>query len=661
MHIISFLPRQKIFLLTFLIFFLVYLIIPQFSFSAQQASPPTFNIPQNCATESGRKASQLPMPEFDLGTFDFLNKFVIAIVNVLGAIFHGIGGLLLYLFSVVQTNIFDKKITSGFGKDVWAEIRNLGNMLIALGFVIIGIATSLRLRDYEAKKLLFPLIAIAILINFSALFSGIIIDASNFVMHGLNQGGQSPYESARVMRNTIGCTLNTLGRAAASQNNVPLFAQYYGLGIFLWIVFDFAIALAIVIYLARYVILTMLFILSPLAFVFWVFPQSKKLWTSWWDHFLKWCFIGIGLSFSFFLASKVLTAGNIFSDATMRLFLALIFIIIGIKMTTKSTGLASMASGAIMGLAGGAAGMAWGASKAIGGAGAKSLDKLTGNKVSGALQNAKSRAGRFAEWAGWKGEGSALMNDQKRVDEEAKGLAANYAAAKATGNTAEMKRIQQLAVKGNGVKNAAAYKVISDAKDLHKAFADSSHPGGVDLAKAAERAQIAEKMGAMGVIKNSENAMPALAGYNPATFEDIKAKNKAKGLVWSDAQVRREAVRQKNAGMGISDMRNMPDGQINSDHLEDVSFKTYQRAALDYSTEQRNAAKNSLAGEGGLRDKRNIAMGFAGATVADRQASFDAYRRLSAANKAAYKASLTADERKKMDDLNKKIAFTKKL
>ena len=73
----------------------------------------------------------------------------------------------------------------------WRVVRDLTNMFIVLGFVVIGIATILRIREYEARKILIPLIAIALLVNFSRVFCGLIIDGSNIIMdHFLTQGGQ---------------------------------------------------------------------------------------------------------------------------------------------------------------------------------------------------------------------------------------------------------------------------------------------------------------------------------------------------------------------------------------------------------------------------------------------------------------------------------------
>jgi hypothetical protein len=62
----------------------------------------------------------------------------------------------------------------------WTAIRDISNILIIGFFTFIAISTILGSQEYGAKKLLARVLIIAVLINFSLLFTKIIIDASNF-------------------------------------------------------------------------------------------------------------------------------------------------------------------------------------------------------------------------------------------------------------------------------------------------------------------------------------------------------------------------------------------------------------------------------------------------------------------------------------------------
>ena len=210
----------------------------------------------------------------------------------------------------------------------WASVRDLANMIIVLGFVIVGIATTLRIRDYEAKKLLFPLIVVAILINFSGLFCGLIIDASSIatktfalgtgstgtgIVNSLFTGGRAvmtaPEAETRTMAFVINCILFSILYIATA------------------IVFGYLAILLIV----RYAILAMLYILSPIAFAFWVFPATKKLWTEWWNHFLKWAFVSVIGGFFLFVASNLVPQNPNADQLLLIIALILTLIYLGYK------------------------------------------------------------------------------------------------------------------------------------------------------------------------------------------------------------------------------------------------------------------------------------------------------------------------------------------
>src|SRR3989344_6351286 len=62
----------------------------------------------------------------------------------------------------------------------WTAIRDIANIIIIGMFTFIAISTILGIQEYGAKKLLARVLIIAVLINFSLLFTKIIIDTSNF-------------------------------------------------------------------------------------------------------------------------------------------------------------------------------------------------------------------------------------------------------------------------------------------------------------------------------------------------------------------------------------------------------------------------------------------------------------------------------------------------
>ena len=65
----------------------------------------------------------------------------------------------------------------------WSLFRDLSNLVIIGLFTFIAIATILGLKEYGYKKLVARVLIIAVLINFSLLFTKLIIDGSNFTAY----------------------------------------------------------------------------------------------------------------------------------------------------------------------------------------------------------------------------------------------------------------------------------------------------------------------------------------------------------------------------------------------------------------------------------------------------------------------------------------------
>lgn len=352
----------------------------------------------------------------ELGSGNFLQSILIALGRMLLWGTWLIVGYSSYLLDYVLFKILNSPITTDprFAGP-WANVRDLANMVIVLGFIVVGIATALRLREYEAKKLLWPLVLVALLVNFSGLFCGLIIDASKITTTGLPGGGgvamaeQMLFSIEGPMKGNVagvtaaqpwapGMNGDGLQQGAGPLSwNVAKFAPWSFAGncamfsaVFLGMAFTFLYLSAIII--ARYVILIILFVLSPLAFAFWVFPMSKKLWTEWWGAFLKWSFVGVFGAFVLWLATNFIISADYSSLATTVISIVVVlgFLYVGFKMTSKSTGLAAMAGSAVMGLATGGAGFV--AGRLAGGikGAAKVTDKLTGGRASNMLNRASA-------------------------------------------------------------------------------------------------------------------------------------------------------------------------------------------------------------------------------------------------------------------------------
>jgi len=356
----------------------------------------------------------------------------------------------------------------------WASVRDLANMLIVLGFVIVGIATALRLREYEAKKFLPLLILVALLVNFSNVFTGLIIDASNITMKSLTMGtstmGVDFYKDVQKIEKGVACD-------AIKRDDLGEYASIDILFGFLYLSIAIAFSYLGFMLIARYAVLGILFILSPLAIVFWAFPfpRAKDLWNQWWNQFLKWSFVGVGICFFLGLTRNMLSTfpdlskdGVTTSTVFFYLLITLITLIVGIKIATKSS---ALGAGAVMGLAQTAIGFAGGA--VMGAAGAGGLAKRllgkgagAGAAVGGAAAGATG-VSRVTNWAGYK-----LGQAMEATGLRQKGTTAQRAQAEIAEKTKSIGALgyegQAKLAKGTALRHEAVKDKVAAIKNLAK-------------------------------------------------------------------------------------------------------------------------------------------------------------------------------------------------
>lgn len=199
-----------------------------------------------------------------------------------------------------------KFIESDIVKIGWKITRDLANMFFVLILMIIALAIILKVETYEMKTLLPKLIIAALLINFSLVFCGAIIDSSQVITNFfISQAGGEKFDehlmnafkaveglSKRKDVKVKGGDLEILWQMA-----IGAFMNVIFLLIILFIFAAFAFLLIV-----RLLMLQFLLILCPIVWLFWILPKTSNLWDQWWKTFLKWCFFAPASAFFIFLA-----------------------------------------------------------------------------------------------------------------------------------------------------------------------------------------------------------------------------------------------------------------------------------------------------------------------------------------------------------------------
>lgn len=259
-----------------------------------------------------------------------------AIGWVISKILYAFGGFIGLLLSwetaligvVLNPNFFGGYTKVDGVRIGWTITRDLANLGLVLALIVIAIGTILRLESYGMRRTLWRLIVVAILINFSLLIGGIIIDAANLITYFFVNANSN---------NPNACHLDTYPQCFAQAFRIieliqktrsaggNMWQALFGTGGSLLIVISsilFVISFSlvalivlgalVVMLVARVVWLWILLILAPIAWVSYIFPSTQKSWNEWWGRFIKWSFFAPIVSFFIYLSFQIIfRLGNV--------------------------------------------------------------------------------------------------------------------------------------------------------------------------------------------------------------------------------------------------------------------------------------------------------------------------------------------------------------
>lgn len=186
----------------------------------------------------------------------------------------------------------------------WTLVRDIANMFFVVILLIIAFSTILGFEQYHYKKLLPRFVGAALLINFSRLIVGLIIDAAQVIMmtfvNAIAQVGGGNFIQVFQLGNAW-----KLAQGAGEQTGDPL-AQVMT-GIFVMVLMFVAMVLIgmfALLLVLRMVTLWVLIVLSPLAALLFAVPVGdfKKYYDEWWGKFKAGVLMGPIVAFFLWLA-----------------------------------------------------------------------------------------------------------------------------------------------------------------------------------------------------------------------------------------------------------------------------------------------------------------------------------------------------------------------
>ncbi len=226
-----------------------------------------------------------------------------------------LGVFLKLMIALTGFNIFVNSNAVVLG---WSMIRDVANLFFVIILLVIAFSTILQFESYNYKRLLPKLLIMALLINFSKMFAGIIIDFSNVVMNFF----ATPFQGAGYTFFLTGLQLdkllklNTIGTAnqvSASSELIPIAAGLIIATLVLSVTF-FVVLAFVIILVVRIVALWILIVLSPLAFLCGVIPATQKYWSQWWQELSKYAIVGPVMAFFLWLAFSLMNGDTDVSE-----------------------------------------------------------------------------------------------------------------------------------------------------------------------------------------------------------------------------------------------------------------------------------------------------------------------------------------------------------
>src|SRR3989338_2155536 len=210
----------------------------------------------------------------------------------------------------------------------WEVLRDLANIAFITVLVYIAVGTILQLGGISTRQMLITLVVVALLVNFSFFFTGVIIDTSN-ILASLFYDQLAPVQtsasgallegrasiSEQLM---IGLELETIVQSQDVLNNLSW--TQAGIAKILSAVALFIAAFVFlsgaILFIVRIVTLALALVFAPAAFAAMVFPQTAGFWKLWLNKLLGNAFVAPLYMLLLFILLKIIDTGSLAENNT---------------------------------------------------------------------------------------------------------------------------------------------------------------------------------------------------------------------------------------------------------------------------------------------------------------------------------------------------------
>lgn len=184
----------------------------------------------------------------------------------------------------------------------WRLVRDICNIFFSVILIIIALANVLKIEAYSWKKLMPTFIIVAILINFSKTIAGFFTDFATVTMATFGGGFGGSMAAGLIGAFGLPSLTDVIGVTSISDANESGFGSLvaaYLLAMMMTNMFAVIITAYTVILIFRIVMLWFLIVMSPLAYIARILPQTKEYSSKWWKMFGN--YVAVGPLMVFFL------------------------------------------------------------------------------------------------------------------------------------------------------------------------------------------------------------------------------------------------------------------------------------------------------------------------------------------------------------------------
>lgn len=283
-----------------------------FLFSTYSISLTNFQIiseKKDCRAEEQRRGSGFKVTKniasANVGEEYIIKPMIEGLVGLSGKLLSWSMKLLDYTISPDRFNesLFGKKGIEGINQG-WTVLRDFLNIFFILMLLLVALGTILGVQKFSDKKVIFSIIAAAILINFSKVIALVIIDISQL---GMTFFSSLIHSSNQEFTTEI---LKQIKMQKVFQGDVTEFFANSIMSIVFMVIMAFVVGVIAVALLVRLVAFYVLIILSPLAMFGIALPGTALtgMKNDWFTKIMKWAFFGPIMLFFLWLAFVVLNA-----------------------------------------------------------------------------------------------------------------------------------------------------------------------------------------------------------------------------------------------------------------------------------------------------------------------------------------------------------------